>query len=201
MWNVPLQIIKNIKEMLNLMGELESLPLHYNTWIDKLAKSQLKENNCQINRLIDESLALLQDKKIDYHIMNIEGLLKAEVEDKEDEVGLTLKEKMDKIYAKTDFNYYRKLYDSDINKKKKLLIECIKNTSAMQDGSYLILRYRPEVVFYDLWNEFYMETRGVVIDIDKMELISCPYRKFFNLNEKPITEISNVLNLLKKPMM
>ena len=29
--------------MLNLMGELESLPLHYNTWIDKLAKSQLKE--------------------------------------------------------------------------------------------------------------------------------------------------------------
>lgn len=198
MWNVPLQIIKNIKEMLNLMGELEPLPLHYNTWIDKLAKSQLKENNCQINRLIDESLALLQDKKIDYHIMNIERLLKAEVEDKEDEVGLTLKEKMDKIYAKTDFNYYRKLYDSDINKKKKLLIECIKNTSAMQDGSYLILRYRPEVVFYDLWNEFYMETRGVVIDIDKMELISCPYRKFFNLNEKPITEISNVLNLLKK---
>ena len=109
-----------------------------------------------------------------------------------------MKEKIDKIYAKTDFNYYRKLYDSDINKKKKLLIECIKNTSAMQDGSYLILRYRPEVVFYDLWNEFYMETRGVVIDIDKMELISCPYRKFFNLNEKPITEISNVLNLLKK---
>ena len=25
MWNVPFQIIKNIKEMLNLMGELESL--------------------------------------------------------------------------------------------------------------------------------------------------------------------------------
>ena len=34
----------------------------------------------------------------------------------------------------------------------------------MQDSSYLILKYRPEVVFYDLWNEFYMETRGVVID-------------------------------------
>ena len=56
-------------------------------------KSQLKENNCKINRLIDESLALLQDKKIDYHIMNIERLLKAEVEDKKDEVGLTFERK------------------------------------------------------------------------------------------------------------
>ena len=49
--------------------------------------------------------------------MNIEGLLKAEVEDKKDGRS-NFERKMDKIYAKTDFNYYRKLYDSDINKRK-----------------------------------------------------------------------------------
>lgn len=77
-------------------------------------------------------------------------------------------------------------------------MECIRYVSTMQEGSFLILKYRPEVNFFDLWNEFYMETRGLVIDIDKMELVSCPYRKFFNLNEKPITQINVITELINK---
>jgi RNA ligase len=198
MWNVPLQVIRNIKEILNLAGVLESLPLHYNAWIDAISKIKLKEYDHQISQLIHEAFSLLQDKKIDYHIMNIEGLLKATTEDEEDASYMTLNERMDKVYATTDFDAYRKIYDSDINKKKRLLVECIKYVSTMQEGSFLILKYRPEVNFFDLWNEFYMETRGLVIDINKMKLVSCPYRKFFNLNEKPITQINVITGLINK---
>lgn len=198
MWNVPLQVIRNIKEILNLAGVLKSLPLHYNAWIDAISKIKLKEDDHRISQLINEALALLQDKKIDYHIMNIEGLLKITAEDEEDASYMTLNERMDKIYATTDFNVCRRMYDSDINKKKRLLVECIRYISTMQEGSFLILKYRPEVNFFDLWNEFYMETRGLVIDIDKMELVSCPYRKFFNLNEKPITQINVITELINK---
>lgn len=198
MWNVPLQVIRNIKEILNLAGVLKSLPLHYNVWIDAISKIKLKEDDHRISQLINEALALLQDKKIDYHIMNIEGLLKITAEDEEDASYMTLNERMDKIYATTDFNVCRRMYDSDINKKKRLLVECIRYVSTMQEGNFLILKYRPEVNFFDLWNEFYMETRGLVIDIDKMELVSCPYRKFFNLNEKPITQINVITELINK---
>lgn len=199
MWNVPLQVIRNIKEILNFAGVLESLPLQYSAWIDAISKIRLKEDDHQIHQLIHEAFTLLQDKKIDYHIMNIEGLLKTTAENEEDTFSyMTLKEKMNKIYTTTNFNAYRNLYDSDINKKKRLLVECIKYVSAVQEGSLLILKYRPEVTFFDLWNEFYMETRGVVIDIDKMELVSCPYRKFFNLNEKPLTQINVILELINK---
>lgn len=198
MWNVPLQVIRNIKEILNLAGVLKSLPLHYNAWIDAISKIKLKEDDHRISQLINEALALLQDKKIDYHIMNVEGLLKVTAEDEEDTSCMTLNERMDKIYATTDFNVCRMMYDSDINKKKRLLVECIRYVSTMQEGSFLILKYRPEVNFFDLWNEFYMETRGLVIDIDKMELVSCPYRKFFNLNEKPITQINVITELINK---
>lgn len=198
MWNVPLQVIRNIKEILNLAGVLKSLPLHYNAWIDAISKIKLKEDDHRISQLINEALALLQDKKIDYHIMNVEGLLKVTAKDEEDTSYMTLNERMDKIYATTDFNVYRMMYDSDINKKKRLLVECIRYVSTMQEGSFLILKYRPEVNFFDLWNEFYMETRGLVIDIDKMELVSCPYRKFFNLNEKPITQINVITELINK---
>lgn len=198
MWNIPVQVIKNIKQILNIKGLLKILPLQYNTWLDALKNIHIEEHDQEVIQLIHDTFSLLQETKVDYHIMNLEGLLTVNDEHEEDAPFLTLQDRMEKVYSTTDFSSYQSMYATNINKKKNLLIECIKYVSSMQDGDYLLLKYRPEVTFYDLWNEFYMETRGIVIDIQDMKLVSCPYRKFFNLNEKPLTNLQAIQELIKK---
>jgi len=192
-WNIPLMIISMIEEILNIKRKKTSI--NYLEWIDSLSRMKLTQKDIEINILLDRCFELLNDKRIDYHIMTLENLLTI---NEEDNPMISLEDRYNKIINDINFENYRNKYKTDINKKKNLFIECIKYVSVMQSSNLLVLKYRPEVTFYDLWNEFYMETRGVVIDLYEMKLVSAPYRKFFNLNEKPITDIDRVLKLMSK---
>ena len=50
-------------------------------------------------------------------------------------------------------------------------------------------------------NSIYRELRGIVVDMEKEEIVLCPFRKFFNIDELPETDInyvsSEIYNLLK----
>lgn len=192
-WNIPLMIISMIEEILNIKRNKTSI--NYLEWIDSLSRMKLTQKDIEINIILDRCFELLNDKRIDYHIMTLENLLTI---NEEDNPMISLEDRYNKVINDVNFENYRNKYKTDINKKKNLFIECIKYVSVMQSSNLLVLKYRPEVTFYDLWNEFYMEVRGVVIDIETMKLVSSPYRKFFNLNEKPITDIDRVLKLMSK---
>lgn len=194
MWNVPFKVIQNIQQILDKKGLLKTLPLRYTDWLHAFGTMPIEEKDGEIVALMDKMFALLKERKTDYHIMNLENLL---VFNNEEDAILSLNEKMEKVYASVDFASYQDMYRFDIQKKKRLLMECIKYVSAVQNGDFLLLKYRPEVVYYDLWNEFYMEARGVVVDIKEMQLVSSPYRKFFNLNEKPETSLLAILDFMK----
>jgi len=192
-WNIPLMIISMIEEILNIKRKKTSI--NYLEWIDSLSKMKLTQKDIEINIILDRCFELLNDKRIDYHIMTLENLLTI---NEEDNPMISLEDRYNKVINDINFENYRNKYKTDINKKKNLFIECIKYVSVMQSSNLVVLKYRPEVTFYDLWNEFYMETRGVVIDLYEMKLVSAPYRKFFNLNEKPITDIDRVFKLMSK---
>ncbi|HHY13118.1 MAG TPA: hypothetical protein GX526_00530, partial [Thermoanaerobacterales bacterium] len=194
MWNVPFKVIQNIQQILDKKGLLKTLPLRYTDWLHAFGTMPIEEKDGEIVALMDKMFALLKERKTDYHIMNLENLL---VFNNEEDAILSLNEKMEKVYASVDFASYQDMYRFDIQKKKRLLMECIKYVSAVQSGDFLLLKYRPEVIYYDLWNEFYMEARGVVVDIKEMQLVSSPYRKFFNLNEKPETSLLAILDFMK----
>lgn len=192
-WNIPLMIISMIEEILNIKRKKTSI--NYLEWIDSLSRMKLTQKDIEINILLDRCFELLNDKRIDYHIMTLENLLTI---NEEDNPMISLEDRYNKVINDINFENYRNKYKTDVNKKKNLFIECIKYVSVMQSSNLVVLKYRPEVTFYDLWNEFYMEVRGVVIDLYEMKLVSAPYRKFFNLNEKPITDIDRVLKLMSK---
>lgn len=52
--------------------------------------------------------------------------------------------------------------------------------------------------FFDVYNGFYMECRGVVVDVEKEKLVLVPFRKFMNLNEHSITTLECVNEKIKK---
>lgn len=61
----------------------------------------------------------------------------------------------------------------------------------------LLMRYGDDKSMWedDFWNQYdglYRECRSVVIDIEQDNLIMTPFKKFFNLNEMPETEITLV---------
>lgn len=68
------------------------------------------------------------------------------------------------------------------------------------DFEYLFYK-NPEISytqFWNLYNGIYRECRGITIDVEKEEIVTLPYPKFFNINEQEETSEGNILTALKK---
>lgn len=189
-WNVPLMVVSTVIKLAREIAD-EKSTMNYKELFFELSQKEI-EDSSESRQLLHDVMKALKDKNKDYHIMNLEGLFA----NKSFESGMTLREKMEHIYKTTDFGFYKKKYSEDINALKALFLESVSYVSSMQEGRYIIFKYGAEVSYYDLWNEFYMETRGVVIDVENLNLVSTPYRKFFNLNEKEMTSMKQIQTLI-----
>lgn len=59
----------------------------------------------------------------------------------------------------------------------------------------LIGKEQPDL--YENPNSIYRELRSLVIDIKNENIVLCPFKKFFNVNEIPETSMENVINNIK----
>lgn len=50
--------------------------------------------------------------------------------------------------------------------------------------------------FWNMYNGFYRECRTIVIDIRKMQIVLCGFKKFFNINEMPETNEKSIINMI-----
>lgn len=91
----------------------------------------------------------------------------------------------------------------------KYYIDVITAINIKQDGKYLLFKYKDyQQLFYndnydynDYWNLFdgiYRECRGLVLDIEKEEIVCLPFQKFFNIDEQEETSMQNIEAKLKK---
>lgn len=67
-------------------------------------------------------------------------------------------------------------------------------------GHYVLFNYRPEVEFKNLWNDVNIWCRGIVYDVHTKEIAAVPFRKFWNVGQKPETSEES-LSALGKPVV
>lgn len=63
--------------------------------------------------------------------------------------------------------------------------------TASQSGSLTIFKYTQETHIKNLWNEVNRQARGIIFHTDGT-VVARPFEKFFNLNERPETEVKNL---------
>lgn len=76
------------------------------------------------------------------------------------------------------------------------LNEFNENRSYMRFSScknYVLFDYKESVEYDNLWNDVNIWCRGIVFDNNTKEIVFVPFRKFWNLNQKPETQLE-VLN-------
>lgn len=94
------------------------------------------------------------------------------------------------IYNIPDSNKYKNIieYWVDIVDMQEYR-DLITYIDISQYENFVLLRYKHNIAvpddFWYLYDEFYRECRTVVIDYVKLELVSCGFKKFFNINELP----------------
>ena len=94
------------------------------------------------------------------------------------------------IYNIPDSNKYKNIieYWVDIVDMQEYR-DLIAYIDISQYENFVLLRYKHNIAipddFWYLYDEFYRECRTVVIDYVKLELVSCGFKKFFNINELP----------------
>jgi len=93
---------------------------------------------------------------------------------------------------------------------KKEYIDILSFLTMRQKGTYVIFKYMKfEVVFTrtddlnysDFWNlydGFYRECRGITIDVEKECIVTRPYDKFFGINERNETSEKSIREMLNK---
>ncbi len=54
-------------------------------------------------------------------------------------------------------------------------------------GNFILFNYNPETDFRNLWNDVNVWCRGIVFDRNTSELVALPFKKFFNVGQKPET--------------
>ena len=101
-------------------------------------------------------------------------------------------------------DYYNKFHDNE--KDFKVWLEKLNNKKyndifnslqTNQKDNYLLIRYGIAEMQEGMWedeNSIYRECRSLVIDLEKEEIVTCPFRKFFNLNEVK----ENNIDIIKK---
>ena len=89
--------------------------------------------------------------------------------------------------------------------------ELISKLQVSQCDWYILIRYadyssiysgeqeaNTDENFWDRHNGFYRECRSVVLDLKKEEIVLCPFKKFFNLNEMDETKVEEIQKHIKK---
>lgn len=74
--------------------------------------------------------------------------------------------------------------------------EFLENRSYMRFSpcnNYVLFDYKESVEYENLWNDVNVWCRGIVFDNNTKEIVFVPFRKFWNLNQKPETQLE-VLN-------
>lgn len=69
-----------------------------------------------------------------------------------------------------------------------------------QKGKFILVRYGIAELQRGMWedeNSPYREARSVVIDLEKMKLVTCGFRKFFNVNEVEENEVEKLQEKIK----
>lgn len=70
--------------------------------------------------------------------------------------------------------------------------------TAVPNGHLTLYKYAPKTVFECNWNYHTMSARGLVLD-QSGNTIARPWKKFFNLNERPDTNITELIKLNDVP--
>lgn len=109
-----------------------------------------------------------------------------------------------KLVMKIKYEYINKTKNNDINFElwlKELnndeytnIFDCLQTN---QYDNFLLIRYGLAEMQRGMWddeNSIYRECRSIVIDLEREEIVLCPFRKFFNLNEVKENEINKILN-------
>lgn len=103
---------------------------------------------------------------------------------------------VEELNAIEPFNQYPEYEDLlsclELNQYNNLLLLRYGRYSNIYDGEI-------ENSYEDLWtkyNGFYRECRSIVIDVVNDCIVTCPFRKFFNINEVEETRIENIQNMI-----
>lgn len=64
--------------------------------------------------------------------------------------------------------------------------------NSKESGSLILFNYTDQCTYSKQWNEFTMAARGIIFNKETGEIVSRPYKKFFNLNEHETTFFKNL---------
>ncbi len=62
-------------------------------------------------------------------------------------------------------------------------------------GHFVLFNYNPKVEYENLWNETNMWCRGIIFDIHTEQVVAVPFRKFWNVGQKPEVSEENLSKL------
>lgn len=79
----------------------------------------------------------------------------------------------------------------------RFLLKLFKGITFVQKENLLLVKYNKSGLFFG-YNNLYNCTRGKVLDLNTLNIVSYPFDKFFNLNEEKETNIDRVLELLSR---
>lgn len=112
---------------------------------------------------------------------------------------------LEKQGDKTCLEYWAEVLKQDGCSKYAEMLEPL---NIKQHGSYVLLHYanysdmkkasnKNNNFFFDLYDSLYRECRGVVIDLEREELVLTPFRKFLNVDECEETNIAHVREMIQ----
>lgn len=108
---------------------------------------------------------------------------------------------LSKLYEKYEYHDCIEKWIKELNIKEynDFIIPLIIN----QSGYLILIKYDmiKASQYSDMWtnpNSIYREARSIVIDLNKEQIILCPFRKFFNVNEVEENKIENLIKEMKK---
>lgn len=67
-----------------------------------------------------------------------------------------------------------------------------------ESGNLLLFNYRPEVQFDNLWTNFELMCRGLILNRKTGEVVARPFDKFFNWGENDRTTTAGIKNITEK---
>lgn len=112
------------------------------------------------------------------------------------------------LVMKIKYDYINKFNDNIIdfkvwidklnNKEYNNFFECLQTN---QKDNLLLIRYGLSEMQSGMWddtNSPYRECRSIVVDLKNEEIVVCPFRKFFNINETDENEIGRLIKEIKQ---
>ena len=61
-----------------------------------------------------------------------------------------------------------------------------------EDENYILFCYAQRTQYDNLWNDVNIWCRGIIFEKETKSLVALPFKKFFNLNERPETQMGNL---------